>query len=465
VARKYSNTFAETTLSGSISNSATTITLGATSGLPASFPYTLAIDYGTANVEMVTVTALAGSNLTVTRGQDGTSAQSHTAGARVVHPVSARDLSEPQVHMDASADVHGLASGAVVVGTTSTQTLTNKTISGAANTLSNIADASITGLAAAKVSQPFASLTSTGDVTTSGGKVAISDGTKQVNIGASGSPASFAAIRAAASDVVLSARVTGDTQDRVQVASDMVKFGPGGSTAPDVTLYRSAADTLKTDDSLIVAGALTATGAATLNGGVSTTSVTASGSAAVTGNATVTGTVNGVADVQFNGTSLGRGGKGANTSTAGTVATATTTEVAVASASWSNEPTITFVNGRLYEVYVAGGFHDASGAISALATVRVRKGAQSTAGTQLVFIKVEHATGLNGNVRSFSHIGYVKNTSGSNVATKLSLTLEKNVASTSVHLYGDANIPLIVAVKDIGDTTANAELASIAVSV
>jgi hypothetical protein len=78
---------------------------------------------------------------------------------------------------------------------------------------------------------------------------------------------------------------------------------------------------------------------------------------------------------------------------------------------------------------------------------------------------VEHATGLNGNVRSFSHIGYVKNTSGSNVATKLSLTLEKNVASTSVHLYGDANIPLIVAVKDIGDTTANAELASIAVSV
>jgi len=39
-----------------------------------------------------------------------------------------------------------LTSGGDVVGTTATQTLTNKTISGASNTLSNIASASVTGL-------------------------------------------------------------------------------------------------------------------------------------------------------------------------------------------------------------------------------------------------------------------------------------------------------------------------------
>ncbi len=48
--------------------------------------------------------------------------------------------------------------------------------------------------------------------------------------------------------------VTGDTAARFGVtAGGRITFGPGGSTAADTNLYRSAADTLKTDDTLLVA--------------------------------------------------------------------------------------------------------------------------------------------------------------------------------------------------------------------
>ena len=47
-----------------------------------------------------------------------------------------------------------------------------------------------------------------------------------------------------------------DTQARLLVKGDgSLNFGPGSSTAQDTNLYRSAADTLKTDDRLIIGGA------------------------------------------------------------------------------------------------------------------------------------------------------------------------------------------------------------------
>lgn len=54
-------------------------------------------------------------------------------------------------------------------------------------------------------------------------------------------------------DIVLRAKVTGDTQPRVVVrASGAIEFGDG-SAAADTNLYRSAANELSTDDSLVVA--------------------------------------------------------------------------------------------------------------------------------------------------------------------------------------------------------------------
>jgi hypothetical protein len=85
----------------------------------------------------------------------------------VKHGVSARDFSEPQVHIDATV-AHG-ATGAVV-GTTNTQTLSGKTIDATSNTISNIANANIAAAAAIAVSKlASSSVTIGGSTATLGG--------------------------------------------------------------------------------------------------------------------------------------------------------------------------------------------------------------------------------------------------------------------------------------------------------
>lgn len=98
------------------------------------------------------------------------------------------------------------------------------------------------------------------------GSVTIGAG-GQINIGASGSTASLAVVNSTAGIDLISGRVTGDTQSRWIVDTDgTLNWGAGASASVDTNLYRSAANTLKTDDSLIVGTDLTVSGSASVTG-------------------------------------------------------------------------------------------------------------------------------------------------------------------------------------------------------
>lgn len=135
-ARYYSSLTRRTTTTVDPGTSGTTLTVADTSSfavLDGSFPYTLLINWGQSDQEIVTATARpSGTTFTIVRGQDGTTGQAHAIGATVDHGVSARDFNDAGSHIGASSGVHGVTGN--VIGDSDTQTLSNKTINNGALT-------------------------------------------------------------------------------------------------------------------------------------------------------------------------------------------------------------------------------------------------------------------------------------------------------------------------------------------
>lgn len=119
--RYYSSTAIATVLDAPISNSAASITVAALSGFPAATPWTAVLDPDTAFEEVVEVTNVAGTTLTVGRGVDGTSPVAHSAGAVFRHAVSGRDFDEANDHVNTTSgnphNVTASEAGAIAVTT------------------------------------------------------------------------------------------------------------------------------------------------------------------------------------------------------------------------------------------------------------------------------------------------------------------------------------------------------------
>lgn len=240
----YSNVAQQTTLSGSISSGATTINVGATTGFPGSFPYTLALDYGAATEELVSVTAAAGTTLTVTRGYGGTSAQSHSLGAVVRHVYDATDATAFRTHEAATAAIHGVAG--TLVGTSDTQTLSNKTL-----TSPTINSGALSGTFTGNPTLS-GTVTLTGTLT---GTAATLSGTWagtptfSNNVNFTGDP-KFTGIprfgNAVAGTDVLGAQVPGDTFDRMRVDTNGKHTWGTGTASRDTDLFRAGASILGT---------------------------------------------------------------------------------------------------------------------------------------------------------------------------------------------------------------------------
>ena len=105
--RQYKGAAAPCTTTNSLTSVDTSVTLSAITGWPstAAVPFYVVIDPGTSSEEKCSAT-ISGSTLTLTRGQDDTTAVSHSSGA-TIYPVFSADDADEANNMAATMTTKG----------------------------------------------------------------------------------------------------------------------------------------------------------------------------------------------------------------------------------------------------------------------------------------------------------------------------------------------------------------------
>ena len=289
-ARYYSSTAVRTTLSASLSSSDTEIVLASSTNFPSQFPFTLILEKDSANEEIVTVTGTVGANFSMTRGVDGTSARAHSAGTSVEHGVSAKDFTDFRTHEAAANGVHDIGAGASVVGTTTTQTLTNKTLGG------NLAAGGfkVTGLADPTSAQDAATKNFVETGVTSQVALATTQATNAASsASSSASSASASSVSATASDVsrvaAQAAQAAAETAEAnaetAQAAAEVAQVATATSESNASSSQVAAAASAATSSASQVASAASEANASTSASGAASSASSAASSAAAAASA------------------------------------------------------------------------------------------------------------------------------------------------------------------------------------
>ena len=132
--RYYSANAVDNTLAASITSGSGSMVLSTSPiGYPPNYPFTLAIDYNTATEELVQVTAISGTTVTISRANAGLgsntvgTAAAHGVGAVVRHVITAQDLTDAQNHYAATTSVHGIADTSVLATQSTATDVSNVT--------------------------------------------------------------------------------------------------------------------------------------------------------------------------------------------------------------------------------------------------------------------------------------------------------------------------------------------------
>lgn len=216
--QQYATNVPQTTLTGSVNAVATSLSVASSASWPAT-PFTAVLDIGTSTQEPVDVTAVVGTTWTVTRNIDGTTGFSHAIGATVTHADIGRDFREARTHMDASTGIHGVTGA--VVGTTDSQTLTNKSLTSPTFT------GTATGPLALSDNNSTGSLSVTNPGTVNGAGTADIQSITNLNTTSFGT------------------KVSGDTNNRFGITCNgNMTWGPGNAVN-DVAMQRFSANVLR----------------------------------------------------------------------------------------------------------------------------------------------------------------------------------------------------------------------------